>query len=106
MSGCNVEYINENWQDSQNAYVNTAIAYLVILTSGSGCRLLPKMQCAKWPCSGLPYDGAKKCEMRELGNKILFHVLQVTFFFNYPGSIHILYRSYQILRHQLLCSPT
>ena len=57
-SGCNVEYIDENWQDSHNAYVNTVIAYLVILTSGLVYRLLPKMQCAKWPCSGLPYDGA------------------------------------------------
>ena len=37
--------------------VNTAIAYLVILTSGSGYRLLVKMQFAKWPRSGLPYDG-------------------------------------------------
>ena len=64
MSGYNVEYIDENWQDSQKAYVNTAIAYLVILTSGSGCLLLPKMPCTKWPCSGLPYDGATyaKCE--------------------------------------------
>ena len=34
-----VEHIDENWEDSQNAYVNTAIAYLVILTSGSGCLL-------------------------------------------------------------------
>ena len=25
MSGCNVDYINENGQDSQNTYVNTAI---------------------------------------------------------------------------------
>ena len=58
-------WVYENWQDSQNAYVNTAIAYPVILTSGSGCWLLPRMQCANWPCLGLPYDGATWCEMRE-----------------------------------------
>ena len=40
MSGCNVEYIDEDWQDSQNTCVNTAIANLVILTSGSIFMLL------------------------------------------------------------------
>ena len=62
MSGCNVEYIDENWQDSQNAFVNTAIAYLVILTSGLVVNFYPKCNAANGPvrvCSMMVLHNAK-----------------------------------------------
>ena len=82
MSGRNVDYIDENWQDSQNAYVNTAIAYLVILTSGSVVDFYP------W-CSA-PNDTLWVCRMMALRNAKCENSLYVSYFqflFLYYGEL-------------------
>ena len=54
----------KNWQDPQNAYLNTAIAYLVILTSGSVVDYYPRCNVpndAVWVCRMMALLKAK-CE--------------------------------------------
>ena len=56
MNGYNVEYIDRNyWQDSQNAYVNTAILYLVILTSGLIVDFYPRCSAPNGPVRIIRY---------------------------------------------------
>ena len=55
-----------NWQDSQNALCKHCDSVPGDSHFRFGCGILPKMQFAKWPCSGLPCDGATECEMQEL----------------------------------------
>ena len=64
MSECNVEYIDENGQDSQTAYVNTATTFLVILTSGSVVDFYPRCNAPfgpVWVCRMMALRNAK-CE--------------------------------------------